>query len=154
MFTASHETIIWASKTPKSRHTFNYGDMREGSFPKDMIKNAGKQMRSVWSISTPGADEKLHGKHPTQKAEAVLDRIVRSSTNPGDVVLDPFSGSATTGVVALRHGRKYIGIDMSQEFIETLAIPRLKDEVSRNSAKLFVGNGQAKRKRPTVKDEN
>jgi site-specific DNA-methyltransferase (adenine-specific) len=88
-------------------------------------------MRSVWSILTPGKSEKAHGKHPTQKPEAVLDRIIRASTNPGDVVLDPFSGSATTGVVALRHGRKYIGIDLSAEYIDTLAVPRLTDEVNR-----------------------
>lgn len=138
MFTASHETIIWASVSKKSRHTFNYDEMREGSFPKDFIKNPGKQMRSVWSISTPGKDEKVFGKHPTQKAEAVLDRIVRSSTNPGDIILDPFSGSATTGVVALRYGRKYIGIDLSQEYIDELAIPRLKAEVEKRSEQLFL----------------
>ena len=128
MFTASHETIIWASKSKKARHTFNYDEMREGSFPGDIIKNPGKQMRSVWSIITPKTWEKRHGKHPTQKPEALLERIVLSSTNPGDVVLDPFSGSATTGVVAVRHGRKYIGLDMNEEYINAYAIPRLLDE--------------------------
>lgn len=137
MFTASHETIIWASVSKKSRHTFNYNEMRDGSFPKDIIKNPGTQMRSVWSISSPGRDEKVFGKHPTQKAEAVLDRIVRSSTNPGDVILDPFSGSATTGVLALRHGRKYIGIDLSKDYIDELAIPRLQAEVKKRSEQLF-----------------
>lgn len=131
MFTASHETILWASVSKTAKHTFNYAEMREGVFPGDVIKNPGKQMRSVWSILTPGKSEKAHGKHPTQKPEAVLDRIIRASTNPGDVVLDPFSGSATTGVVALRHGRKYIGIDLSAEYIDTLAVPRLTDEVNR-----------------------
>ena len=111
--------------------------MRDGSFPKDIIKNPGTQMRSVWSISSPGRDEKVFGKHPTQKAEAVLDRIVRSSTNPGDVILDPFSGSATTGVLALRHGRKYIGIDLSKDYIDELAIPRLQAEVKKRSEQLF-----------------
>jgi len=133
MFTASHETILWASVSKKSKHTFNYSEMRGGSFPGDIIKNPGKQMRSVWSIVTPSKNEKVHGKHPTQKPEAVLDRIIRASTNPGDVVLDPFSGSATTGVVALRHDRKYIGIDLSAEYIDTLAVPRLTDEVVRRS---------------------
>ena len=133
MFTASHETILWASVSKKSKHTFNYAEMREGSFPGDMVKNPGKQMRSVWSIVTPGKNEKAHGKHPTQKPEAVLDRIIRASTNPSDVVLDPFSGSATTGVVALRHGRKYIGIDLSAEYIDKLAVPRLTDEMNRRS---------------------
>jgi site-specific DNA-methyltransferase (adenine-specific) len=139
MFTASHETIIWASVSKKSRHTFNYDAMRNGSFPKDMIKNPGKQMRSVWAITTPLAEEKKFGKHPTQKAEAVLERIVLSSTNKGDIVLDPFSGSATTGVVALRHGRRYIGIDMSEDFINSLAVPRLEQEVERRASQFDLG---------------
>jgi len=130
MFTASHETLIWASKGKKSRHTFNYDDMREGSFPKDIIKNPGKQMRSVWSIVTPGVHEKRFGKHPTQKPEALLDRIIRSSTHKGDTVLDPFCGSSTTGVLALRYGRKFIGIDMDEDFLKRLSIPRLSDEAS------------------------
>lgn len=129
MFTASHETIIWASKSKKARHTFNYDEMREGDFPKDILKNPGKQMRSVWSIVTPSTNEKRFGKHPTQKPEALLERVVLSSSNPGDLVLDPFAGSGTTGVVAVRHGRKFIGIDMSAEYLEKFAIPRLADEV-------------------------
>jgi site-specific DNA-methyltransferase (adenine-specific) len=137
MFTASHETILWASVSKESKHTFNYSEMRESSFPKDFIKNPGKQMRSVWSISTPGNDEKRFGKHPTQKSEAVLDRIVRASTKPGDLVLDPFSGSATTGVVALRHGRRYIGIDLNVDYVEKLAIPRLEGEVQNIRNRLF-----------------
>jgi site-specific DNA-methyltransferase (adenine-specific) len=77
MFTASHETLIWASKSKKARHTFNYDEMREGDFPKDQLKKPGKQMRSVWSLTTPANWEKRHGKHPTQKPEALLERIVR-----------------------------------------------------------------------------
>lgn len=128
MFTASHETLIWASKSKKARHTFNYEDMREGNFPKDIIKKPGKQMRSVWSIVTPGPREKRYGKHPTQKPEALLDRIIRSSTNKGDTVLDPFCGSSTTGVVALRYGRKFIGIDRDEDFLKNLSVPRLAGE--------------------------
>lgn len=131
MFTASHETILWASVSERARHVFNYDTMRNEAFPKDMIKNPGKQMRSVWSINTPSQFEKRHGKHPTQKPEALLDRIVRSSTNPEDLILDPFSGSATTGVVALRHGRRYIGIDMSEEYTTSFAVPRLEDEMAK-----------------------
>ena len=131
MFTASHETILWASVSEKAKHVFNYDTMRNEDFPKDMIKNPGKQMRSVWSINTPAQFEKRYGKHPTQKPEALLDRIVRSSTNPGDLILDPFSGSATTGVMALRHGRKYIGIDMSEEYTARFAVPRLEDEMAK-----------------------
>jgi site-specific DNA-methyltransferase (adenine-specific) len=136
MFTASHETILWASVSKKSKHTFNYDVMREGSFPGDIIKNPGKQMRSVWSITTPSKNEKRHGKHPTQKPEALLDRIVRASTSPGDVVLDPFCGSGTTGVMALRHGRSFIGIDLSKDYLDTYAIPRFRDEVDAADTRL------------------
>lgn len=127
MFTASHETLIWASKSKKSKHTFNYADMREGDFPGDMIKNPGKQMRSVWSIITPSKSEKVHGKHPTQKPLKLLDRIVRASTNPGDIVLDPFCGSSTTGVSAILNHRKFIGIDLDEKFLTELSVPRLSD---------------------------
>lgn len=130
MFTASHETLIWASKSKKSKHTFNYSAMREGSFPGDFIKNPGKQMRSVWSIITPGKNEKTHGKHPTQKPLKLLDRVVIASTNPGDVILDPFCGSATTGVSAIMHGRKFIGIDSDRKYLDTFAKPRLSDAES------------------------
>ena len=127
MFTASHETLIWASKSKKSKHVFNYDEMREGSFPNDFIKNPGKQMRSVWSITTPGKSEKMHGKHPTQKPIALLDRIIRSSSNPGDVVLDPFCGSSTTGVVAVLNDRNFIGLDADKTYLDKFSIPRLKD---------------------------
>ncbi len=129
MFTASHETIIWASKSKKSKHVFNYDLMREGKFPGDMLKNDGKQMRSVWSIITPKSWEKRHGKHPTQKPEALMERIVLASTKKRQLVLDPFCGSGTTGVVAVRHGRRFIGIDLSVDYLNDFAIPRLKDEV-------------------------
>lgn len=127
MFTASHETVIWASKSIKSKHTFNYSAMREGDFPSDMIKNPGKQMRSVWSIITPSKNEKIHGKHPTQKPLKLLDRIVLASTNPGDVVLDPFCGSSTTGVSAVVNRRKFIGIDLDEKFLKEMSVPRLID---------------------------
>ena len=128
-FTASHETLIWARKSKKAVHTFNYDAMRNGSFTKDQIKRPGKQMRSVWAISTPLRDEKKFGKHPTQKPVALLERVVISSTNPKDLILDPFVGSGTTGVVALRNGRSFIGIDKEQRYLE-LARKRLNDEHS------------------------
>lgn len=137
MFTASHETLIWASKSKKSKHTFNYELMKNGDFGNDKIKNPGKQMRSVWSITTPNASEKVHGKHPTQKPIALLDRVVLSSTNPGDVILDPFCGSATTGVSSLLNKRKFIGIDSDENFLKKLAIPRLKDAEKNSQSKLF-----------------
>jgi len=131
-FTASHETLIWARKSEKAKHIFNYQDMKNGNWhEKDMLKKDGKQMRSVWSILTPRKDEKTFGKHPTQKATAVLDRVVLSSTNPGDIILDPFTGSSTTGVVAVRNKREFIGIDLEQEYLD-LSIKRFKNIISAN----------------------
>lgn len=127
MFTASHETLLWAKKSKTAKHTFNYEAMKFGSFPKDFIKKPEKQMRSIWAIGTPKNDEKKYGKHPTQKPELLLDRIIMASSNAGDIVLDPFCGSATTGVSALRNQRKFIGIDADKSYLDTLAIPRLSD---------------------------
>lgn len=137
MFTASHETLLWASVSNRSKHIFNYEIMRDALFPKDFIKNPGKQMRSVWAINTPRKQEKRYGKHPTQKPEDLLDRVIRSSTNLGETVLDPFCGSGTTGVLALRHKRKFIGIDTEPSYINEYAIPRLIDETSQ--LRLAVG---------------
>ena len=137
MFTASHETLIWASKSKKSKHVFNYSLMREGDFPGDIIKNPGKQMRSVWSIVTPSKAEKKFGKHPTQKPLKLLDRVVLSSTNLNDVILDPCCGSATTGVSAVVNGRNFIGIDSDEKFLTELAIPRLKDAAEVASSRLL-----------------
>jgi len=137
MFTASHETLIWASKSKKTKHVFNYNEMKNGDFPGDKIKNPGKQMRSVWSITTPSSAEKIYGKHPTQKPLALLERVVIASTNRGQVILDPFCGSATTGVSAILNGRKFIGIDMDEEYLTKLAIPRLKDAVKMAKNRLF-----------------
>lgn len=127
MFTASHETLIWASKSKKAKHVFNYDEMKNGDFPSDKLKNSGKQMRSVWSITSPKPTEKRHGKHPTQKPEALLNRIVAASTNPDDVVLDPFLGSGTTGVAAVTLGRRFIGIDQSKEYLDEIAIKRISE---------------------------
>jgi site-specific DNA-methyltransferase (adenine-specific) len=83
----------------------------------DFIKKEGKQMRSVWAIGTSKPNEKKFGKHPTQKPIALLDRIVLASTNPGDIILDPFTGSSTTGVSAAKLGREFIGIDLEKEYL-------------------------------------
>lgn len=134
-FTASHETLIWARKEKKSKHIFNYEVMRKTSWPDDFFKNEGKQMRSVWhipenesiwSVGTPRPEEKIYGKHPTQKPEELLRRIILASTNRDDVVLDPFTGSSTTGIVAAQNGRKFIGVDTEKQFLD-LSIKRLKD---------------------------
>jgi len=117
-FAAAHETIVWASKDPKSRHVFNYEQMKDGEFPGDQLKNPGKQMRSVWSIPATPLREKSFGRHPTQKPLALLERFILACTLPGQNVLDPFCGSGTTGVAAISHGRAFTGIDNNLEFIE------------------------------------
>ena len=118
VFAHSHETLLWAKKDKKEKHTFNYKLMKNSSWKGDFIKNPGKQMRSVWAIHTPKDIEKKFGKHPTQKPEELLKRVVLASTNQGDLVLDPFSGSATTGIVSYLYGRKYIGIDRETEYLD------------------------------------
>jgi site-specific DNA-methyltransferase (adenine-specific) len=117
-FTASHETLIWATKGQNSKHTFNYKESKSWSAPNDIILREGKQMRSVWSIPTTPSREKLLGKHPTQKPVELLDRIISLCSNPGDLVLDPFCGSGTTGVVSVSRGRKFIGIDLNESYVE------------------------------------
>ena len=138
MFTASHETLLWAKKTKKAKYTFNYDLMKNGSWNGDFIKKPNKQMRSVWAINTPKNGEKKYGKHPTQKPEALLERIILASSNEGDIVLDPFCGSGTTGVVAICYKRKFVGIDSEKKYLDELAIPRIKDELSlRRQSNLF-----------------
>lgn len=125
-FTASHETLLWARKDPKGKHVFNYQDMKNGIWHEsDFIKKDGKQMRSVWAIGTPKPDEKIFGKHPTQKPMALLERVVLAASNKGDVILDPFTGSSTTGLAGVKHGRKFIGVDLEKEYLE-LSIKRFK----------------------------
>lgn len=125
-FTASHETLLWAKPDKDARHTFNYDLMRNGEWPEDKMKVPNKQMRSVWSLNTPHPSEKRHGKHPTQKPLKLLERIVLSSTNEGDVVLDPFTGSSTTGIACHKHKRKFIGIDIEKEYLD-LSVKRFGD---------------------------
>jgi site-specific DNA-methyltransferase (adenine-specific) len=127
MFTASHESLIWARTSKRSRHHFDYSESKTGAWAADQLKRPGKQMRSVWQISAPKADEKRFGKHPTQKPLALLDRIVRLTSKPGDLVVDPFCGSATTGVAAIQNGRKFIGIDQEAEYLDRIAKHRLRD---------------------------
>lgn len=117
-FTASHETLIWARKEKRSKHTFNYDEMVNRDWPGDKLKEIGKQMRSVWCIGTPKPVEKTHGKHPTQKSLDLLLRVVLASTKPGDIILDPFTGSSTTGIAAVANNRKFIGIDLQKEYLE------------------------------------
>lgn len=109
-FTASQETLLWAKKSKKAKHIFNYKLMKE--------MNDGKQMRSVWNISTTPKREKFFGNHPTQKPKELLLRCILSCTNEDDLILDPFCGSGTTGVVAVENGRRFIGIDIEQKYLE------------------------------------
>jgi site-specific DNA-methyltransferase (adenine-specific) len=125
-FTASHETLLWARKDKKGKHIFNYKEMREGDWPSDFLKRPGKQMRSVWAINTPQKWEKKFGKHPTQKPIELLKRVVLSSTKKGDIILDPFTGSSTTGLAAIMFDRKFIGIDTENKYLD-LSKKRLKE---------------------------
>ena len=124
-FTASHETLLWARKGKKSKHTFNYREMREGNFPEDKLKKENTQMRSVWSIPAPKPAEKEFGKHPTQKPLDLLTRVIKASTGDGALILDPFCGSGTTGTAAALVGNRFfIGTELDEDFCE-LAKKRL-----------------------------
>ncbi|RAL24892.1 site-specific DNA-methyltransferase [Lujinxingia litoralis] len=117
-FTHGTETVIWAGRDHDTRHTFNYKVMKE--------MNGGKQMKNLWNIMAPRKGEKEHGKHPTQKPIALLDRIVQAASNEGDLILDPFCGSSTTGVAALKNKRRYVGLDQNEEYLD-LSIRRFSD---------------------------
>ena len=118
-FTHSTETILWVRKGKKSKHYFDYELMKK--------TNDGKQMKDVWTIGRPKKKEKKFGKHPTQKPEEIIERMILSSTKEKDVVLDMFNGSGTTGVVSLRNNRKYIGIELEKEYYR-LTEKRIEEE--------------------------
>ena len=110
--------------------------MKMGDWPEDLLKRMNKQMRSVWiiespkhsvwAINTPNSWEKKFGKHPTQKPFELLKRIVLASTKKGDVILDPFTGSSTTGLAAVVSGRKFIGVDTEKKYLD-LSIKRFEE---------------------------
>lgn len=108
-FTYSTEFIIWARKSAKIAHCFNYKLMKE--------LNGNKQMTDVWKLPAIGKWEKSCGKHPTQKPIGVLARLIQASTEPGAWILDPFCGSGTTGIAANLLGRRFLGIEMEDEFL-------------------------------------
>jgi len=128
-FTHSTETILWAAKNEKTKHYFNYDLMRK--------HNGDKQMKSVWRFTSPGAAEKEHGKHPTQKPLALLQRCIEASSKEGDFVFDPFAGSSTTGVAALGLKRKFCGVELEDAFID-LSIKRLNDVSHKSQLQLTV----------------
>src|SRR5687767_3669296 len=114
-FTNAHETLIWASRSENSRYTFNYQAMK--------ALNEDLQMRSDWLLPICAGGERVKGAggakaHPTQKPEALLYRVLLACSNPGDVVLDPFFGTGTTGAVARRLGRQWIGIERETRYIK------------------------------------
>ena len=130
-FTNAHETLIWAANSKKSKYTFNYQTMKR--------LNNDKQMRSDdWLINICSGQERLKNTnnqklHNTQKPEELLLRVVLSSTNPGDLVLDPFFGTGTTGVVCKKLGRKFIGIEKNATYIKEakkriLKVNKIKSE--------------------------
>jgi site-specific DNA-methyltransferase (adenine-specific) len=131
-FTHSTETIIWAAKNEKSKHCFNYDTMRQ--------LNSGKQMKSVWLLPAPNGSEKIFGKHPTQKPVALLERIIMASTKESDLVMDPFSGSSTTGVAAIKLGRRFVGIELELDFLN-LSVKRLEQAMNTRKASLNFGQG-------------
>lgn len=120
-FTNAHETLIWASKSEGAKYTFNYEALKE--------LNEGTQMRSDWVLPICSGHERLKDEagdkaHPTQKPESLLHRVLVGTTNPGDVVLDPFFGTGTTGAVAKLLGRHFIGIEREETY-RSVAAKRL-----------------------------
>ena len=128
-FTHATETVLWAAKNEKSKHCFNYALMRQ--------TNGGKQMKSVWTMTAPGGDEKTFGKHPTQKPLSLVERCLLAATNEGDLVLDPFLGGGTTAVAALRTKRGCVGIELDEGHTK-LATKRIKAEAERIAGELFT----------------
>lgn len=117
-FTYSTEFIIWARKEVKVPHYYNYELMKK--------LNDGKQMTDVWRLPAIARWEKTCGKHPTQKPLALLTRIILASTQPGAWILDPFSGSATTGIAANLVGRRFLGIEKEKAYLD-MSVARRKE---------------------------
>jgi modification methylase len=132
-FTNAHETLIWASQGEDARYTFNYRAMK--------TLNDELQMRSDWVLPICGGPERLkkdgHKVHPTQKPEALLYRILLACTKPGDVVLDPFFGTGTTGAVAKRLGRRWIGIEREEEYCAA-ALERIESALPLDESSLTI----------------
>ncbi|MBB6181217.1 site-specific DNA-methyltransferase [Pseudorhizobium flavum] len=138
-FQNAHETMIWASRDPKVKsYTFNYDALK--------ASNDDVQMRSDWLFPICSGGERLKGEdgkkvHPTQKPEALLARVIMASTKPGDVILDPFFGTGTTGAVAKRLGRNFVGIEREQDYIEA-ASARIASVEPLGKAELTVMTGK------------
>ncbi len=161
-FTHSTETLLWAAKNEKSKHTFNYAEMRKvtgkqmktvwrkeefqpqmnaderGLKPEpasesenicvNLRSSAVKELDPIWTLTAPGGDEKEHGKHPTQKPVALLERCLLAATHEGDLVLDPFLGGGTTAVACVRLKRGCVGIELDEAHL-ALAWRRADNEI-------------------------
>jgi modification methylase len=143
-FTNAHETMIWASKSEGAKYTFNYEALK--------ALNEGVQMRSDWVLPICTGHERLKDEngdkaHPTQKPESLLHRVLVGSTNPGDVILDPFFGTGTTGAVAKMLGRNFIGIERDEAY-RKVAEKRISKVRKYDSEALAVTTG--KRAEPRV----
>jgi len=142
-FTNAHETLIWASQGEKAKYTFNYQAMK--------TLNDELQMRSDWVLPICAGQERLkkagHKVHPTQKPEALLYRVMLASTKPGDVVLDPFFGTGTTGAVAKRLGRKWLGIEREDAYVEA-ALERIEAALPLDESALKIM--QSSKQQPKV----
>ena len=149
-FTNAHETLLWCATSREARYTFNYDSMKALNTDEQAL-----QMRSDWLIPLCGGPERLRdgdGKkaHPTQKPEALLHRVLLASTRPGDIVLDPFFGTGTTGAVAKRLGRRFIGIERDPAYavvarrrvaeVSPAAIEALALESKREAPRIPFGN--------------
>jgi DNA modification methylase len=145
-FNNSHETLLWCKKSEsQKKYTFHYHSMK--------AMNDEKQMQSVWEIPicTGGERLKVDGKkvHPTQKPEALLYRIIISSSDPGDIILDPFFGSGTTGAVAKKLGRNFVGIEENEEYIAA-SRQRINEIAVDSLDKQTLGSFPNKRNEPRV----
>jgi len=126
-FAHAHETLICARKIKKAKHYFDYGAMKEWD---DKLSVSGRQMKSVWNIPLTPPREKRCGRHPTQKPMELMRRIITAHSKKGDLVLDPFNGSGTTGIVAVELERRYVGIDIEKDYLE-LSVRRFGEVESR-----------------------
>jgi modification methylase len=143
-FTNAHETLIWCAKHEQARYTFNYAAMK--------ALNDDLQMRSDWYLPLCTGPERLKNgdgqkAHPTQKPEALLYRVILAASKPGEVILDPFFGSGTTGAVAKRLGRRYLGIEREPDYV-ALARARLAEVRPASDRRLLETTG--KREQPRI----
>ena len=143
-FTNAHETMIWCARSSDSKYTFNYEAMK--------ALNDDLQMRSDWTIPICTGHERLKKTdgskaHPTQKPEALLHRAILASTNPGDIVLDPFFGTGTTGAVAKKLGRRYLGLEQNPDYAR---VARKRLEKITGTVDLNLVQTPSKRKEPRI----